>query len=325
MSSRFLVASLVALAGPRRARSSARARPRPPAGRTVAGTCSAWPSRATAGSSSPSLAVIAAGTFLGLAAAQPVVERTSTLETRTDAEAFVVLDVSRSMLARRELRLAERIERAKACRENLRAALARGALRESRRSPTGRFPISSRASTRRCSRRPSTRSLGIEQPPPRSRFATNATSLDALAAIRHAALLLADFAQAAARRPHRRRVAAGLRRAPRRALRRPPLIDVVFVHFWHADERVFTGGSPEPQYRPDPVVGRRARRPCQLGLRGTSMPRARSAPAAAKVRELIGSGPTVVRGEESGQIALAPYLAACALAPLALLLWRRER
>jgi hypothetical protein len=39
----------------------------------------------------------------------------------------------------------------------------------------------------------------------------------------------------------------------------------------------------------------------------------------------LGSGPTVVRGEQGGRVALAPYFAAAALLPLALLLWRRDR
>ena len=48
-------------------------------------------------------------------------------------------------------------------------------------------------------------------------------------------------------------------------------------------------------------------------------------PATRKAEDLLGSGPTVVRGEEAGRVPLAPYLAAAALAPLALLLRRLER
>ena len=47
----------------------------------------------------PLAAVVLTGTLLGAAAAQPVLERTSTRNVRTDAEVFFVLDVSRSMLA----------------------------------------------------------------------------------------------------------------------------------------------------------------------------------------------------------------------------------
>ena len=47
--------------------------------------------------------------------------------------------------------------------------------------------------------------------------------------------------------------------------------------------------------------------------------------ASRKARELLGSGPTVVEGEEAGKVPLAPYLAAAALFPFGLLLWRRDR
>jgi hypothetical protein len=42
-------------------------------------------------------------------------------------------------------------------------------------------------------------------------------------------------------------------------------------------------------------------------------------------RGVLGSGPTIVRGEQGGRIPLAPYVAAAALLPVALLLWRRDR
>jgi hypothetical protein len=42
-------------------------------------------------------------------------------------------------------------------------------------------------------------------------------------------------------------------------------------------------------------------------------------------RDRLGSGPTVVHGERGSRTALAPYFAAAALAPLILLLWRRDR
>ena len=269
------------------------------------------------------LAMLAAGTFLGFAAAQPVIERTTKLRTRTDAEAFVVLDVSRSMLARRSSRSATRIERAKATARVLRAAL-----------PDVRFGIASLTDRTLPHLFPSidhdvfeatlTRSLGIEQPPPRSSLATNATSLDALATIRtqryftpksrtRLLLVLTDGES---------QPVTGARLAA--VLRRPPVTDIVFVHFWHPDERVFTGDSPEPQYRPDHsaslVLDGLAR-----AVSGDVYAESEIGAATAKAREHVGSGPTVVRGEQDGRVPLAPYLAAAALAPLALLLWRRDR
>lgn len=269
------------------------------------------------------LAVLAAGTFLGLAAAQPVVERTRTLETRTDAEAFVVLDVSRSMLARQSSGAATRLERAKSAARRLRATL-----------PEVRFGIASLTDRVLPHLFPSvdqkvfdatlTRSLGIEQPPPRSSLATNATSLDALATIRTQRYfapmsrqrLLVVLTDGESQPVTAARLAS--------VFRRPPGIDLVFVHFWSSDERVFSGDSPEPQYRPDPssgiVLDGLAR-----AVSGEVYAESELGAAAAKARDLIGSGPTVVRGERSGEVPLAPYLAIATLAPLGLLLWRRER
>jgi len=269
------------------------------------------------------LAVLSAGTFLGLAAAQPVIERTTTLETRTDAEAFVVLDVSRSMLARRSSRSQTRIERAKSAARTLRSAL-----------PDVRFGLASLTDRTLPHLFPSidhdvfdatlSRSLGIEQPPPRSSLATNATSLDALATIRAQRYfapksrkrLLIVLTDGESQPVSAARLAS--------VLRRPPVTDVVLVHFWHPDERVYSGDAPEPQYRPDPssslVLDGLAR-----AVSGDVYAESEIGAATAKARELIGSGPSVVRGERSGQIPLAPYLAAAALAPLALLLWRRDR
>ena len=106
--------------------------------------------------------------------------------------------------------------------------------------------------------------------------------------------------------------------------RQPPVIDVVFIHLWHADERVFTDGTPEPQYRPDPS-SRAVLDGIARSVSGSVFAEAELGAATRTARELIGSGPTVVRGEQGRRIALAEYLAAAALAPLGLLLWRRDR
>jgi hypothetical protein len=267
--------------------------------------------------------VLAAGACLGLAAAQPVVEQTKQLRTRTDAEAFVVLDVSRSMLARRGPGGSTRFERAKAAAVELRAALPEvrvGIVSLTDRALPHLFP----SSDQDVFEATIDRSLGIERPPPRSSFASLATALDTLTTIRTHRY----FAPAARKRlllvltDGESQPVAGARLGS--LFRRPPAIDVVFVHFWHPDERVFTSGAPEPQYRPD-----RSARVVLDGLAkllsGEAYAENELGEAARTARELVGSGPTVVRGEQSGEIPLAPYLAGAALAPLALLLWRRER
>jgi von Willebrand factor type A domain len=267
--------------------------------------------------------VLVAGACLGLAAAQPVVEQTTQLRTRTDAEAFVVLDVSRSMLARRGAGGPTRLERAKTVAVDLRAALPEvrvGIVSLTDRALPHLFPSIDQDVFETTIER----SLGIERPPPRSSFAGLATALDTLRTIRTHRY----FAPAARKRlllvltDGESQPVAGARLGS--LFRNPPAIEVVFVHFWHPDERVFTAGAPEPQYRPD-----RSARVVLDGLAKLLSAEVYAenelGAAASTARELVGSGPTVVRGEQSGEIALAPYLAAAALVPLALLLWRRER
>jgi len=270
------------------------------------------------------LAGLAAGaTLLGLAAAQPVFEWTRDQRVRTDAEAFVVLDVSRSMLAQPDLDSPQRIERAKAAASTLRASLTD--------VPVGLASLTDRVlphlfpgTDREVFAATLERSLGIEQPPPRSSFATGATSLNALATLRglryftpkstkRLAIVLTDGET----QPVSNARLGGL-------FRRSPPIEVLFIQFWDEDERVFSRGVPEPQYIADPSA-----RPALDRLAASSQAAVYSedelAAATSKARDLLASGPSVVQGERAGQLALAPYLAAAALLPFGLLLWRRDR
>ncbi len=95
------------------------------------------------------------------------------------------------------------------------------------------------------------------------------------------------------------------------------------MHLWHPDERVYTGNIPEAQYRPDPAA-RAILDGIAKSIGGSVYAESDVTPATRKAEDLLGSGPTVVRGEEAGRVPLAPYLAAAALAPLALLLRRLE-
>ena len=168
------------------------------------------------------------------------------------------------------------------------------------------------------------RSVGIERPPPRSSLVTTATQLDALATIRGQRY----FAPKS-----RKRLVVVLTDGESQPIstarlsdvfRQAPAIEPVFVQFWGRDERVFAGDAPERGYRPDPSA-----RPFleRLGraVDGSVYGEDELIQARQDVRRRLGSGPTVVRGERSGRVALAPYLAAAALAPLFLVLWRRDR
>jgi hypothetical protein len=271
----------------------------------------------------PLAALVVGAALLGLAAAQPVFEWTEDQRVRTDAEAFVVLDVSRSMLAQQGPGGAMRIERAKAVATALRSSLAGvpvGVASLTDRVLPHVFPTTDGpvfAATLE-------RAVAIEKPPPRSSFATGATSLNALATLRglryftptskeRLAIVLTDGES----QPVANARLGGL-------FRRDPAIDVLFVQFWEQDERVFTRGTPEPQYRPDPSARATLDR-LAASANGAVYTEGQLGPATAKARELLGKGPTVVRGEDAGQLALAPYLAVAALLPFGLLLWRRDR
>ena len=287
--------------------------------------------RATLGVPAPqkrSLAVplgglVVGAVLLGLAAAQPVFEWTSDRSVRTDAEAFIVLDVSRSMLAQRDLEAPTRIDRAKAAATTLRASLPD--------VPVGIASLTDRVLPHLF---PSTdagvfeatleRSIAIERPPPRSSFATGATSLNALATLRglryftpsskeRLAIVLTDGES----EPVANARLGGL-------FRRDPAIDLIFVQFWGEDERVFTRGVPEPQYVADPSARPTLDR-LAASAKGAVYAEAQTDAVASTARDFLGEGPSVVQGEQAGQLALAPYLAAAALLPFGLLLWRRDR
>jgi hypothetical protein len=269
------------------------------------------------------IAVVAAGAFLGVAAAQPVVERTLTARVRTDSEAFVVVDVSRSMLGQESQGSPMRIERAKQFAVALRASLPEipfGVASMTDRVLPHLLPSVNQAVFQATVQR----SIGIEKPPPRSSVFLSATRLDALGTIRTQRF----FSPRARKRlvvvlTDGESQPVALERLRSLFLQSPP-IATVFVHFWDRDERVFTGNAPEAGYRPDPSA-RELLENLAAAVQGRIYDEEELNAVRSYARDRLGSGPTVVQGERGSRIALAPYFAAAALAPLVLLLWRRDR
>ena len=271
----------------------------------------------------PLSALVVGGALMGVAAAQPVFEWTSDRRVRTDAETFVVLDVSRSMLAQPDLDAPKRIERAKAAATTIRASLPDipvGIVSLTDRVLPHLFP----SSDQEVFQATLERSLGIEQPPPRSSLETSATSFNALATLRglryftpkstaRLAIVLTDGES----QPVANARLGGL-------FQRDPAINVVFIQFWDEDEKVFSRGVPEPQYRADPSARAMLDR-LAASTKGAVYTEQQIGSATSKARELLGDGPSAVEGRQAGELALAPYLAAAALLPFGLLLWRRDR
>ena len=271
----------------------------------------------------PTLAAAAVASLFGVAAAQPVAESETALEVRTDAEAYVVIDISRSMLARSGLDAPTRLGRAKAAAIKLRSALPEipvGVASLTDRTLPHLFPSADADAFRATV----ALALDIEKPPPRSSFITNATSFDSLAAVatqrffspraaRRAVVVLTDGET------------LGINEARlARVWRRPPGVNVVFVQFWSRDERVFNRGLPEPQYRPDPAA--RADLDRLANATGaTVFDESELDDVTARMRSALKRGPTVTEGVRKTRLALAPYLLAFAILPLGVLLWKRER
>jgi hypothetical protein len=271
----------------------------------------------------PGAALVLGAGLLGAAAMQPVLSFQEERRVRTDAEVFLVLDVTRSMLARARPGSASRLERAKRAAAALRAALPTvpvGLASVTDRTLPHLFPTADEDVFRATL----AKAIGIERPPPVHALLARATNLEAIAAVATQGF----FSPTA-----RRRVLVvltdgetvpGTRARLGPAFARPPGVAAVFWQVWRRDERVFRGRTPEPAYRADP--GARAaleRLADEVG--GEVFAEDELAGAARRVARLVGSGPSVAEGERRRDVPLAPPLAAAAFLPLALLLWRRDR
>jgi hypothetical protein len=264
-------------------------------------------------------ALAAAFALLAVAFAQPVVRLHDPILSRTDAEAYVVFDVSRSMLAAPAAGSPTRFDRA------VRAAIAlRTALGD---VPTGVASLTDRPVVHLFPSGDASvydavvaRSVGIERPPPKeaSLRATDYGALDALArdnyyaprSARRLAVLLTDGESKPFDRPFlvRRLSRAG--------------IGLLVVRFWAPGERVFAAdGSPEA-YRPDPGAGQELDRLAAGFAGGTVFAEADRAALAAAARRSLSTGPAVETGETVRAVAVGPYVALAAALPLALLLLR---
>lgn len=267
------------------------------------------------------VALAAVPALLGIAAAQPVIETTRTVPARTDAEVFVVIDISRSMLAAADAGAPTRFERARAVALGLREALPEvpfGIASLTDRLLPHVFPTTDD----RVFGATLTRAVAIERPPPGAFYLTHATNLNSLRAVTE----LNYFPPTA-----RKRVLVVLTDGESqpvddslaRAFRRQPPVETVFVQFWEATERVWEAGLAENGYRPDERSTAALARAASL-TGGRVLAEDDAGEAVALVRAAIGEGATVPRRHESGRFPLMPYLTLAALLPLGVVLVRRN-
>jgi hypothetical protein len=260
---------------------------------------------------------VAAVALLAGAAAQPAIAVTSVLRVRADAAVYVILDVSRSMLASRGPRGRTRLARAEAEAETLRAALPgvpMGLVGFTDRlvpyllpsADVGDFDLAAEQAPR------------IETPPPRSAGPVG-TNLDALTS-------LVTEAYFAPRTVHRAAVlftdGESVRFDPADVghMLRTSKIHLFVVHTWNAAERIYDArGHADPNYRPDPsaagqlaVLAHAAGSAVHTEGNGGSL--------AAAVERALGHGLTTPVRTPGNVTPLAPYLLAAAALPLAFLL-----
>jgi von Willebrand factor type A domain len=268
----------------------------------------------------PGLALLACAALLGLAAAQPVLTEREDVRARTDVEALVVLDSSRSMLAAAGPTEETRFDRARDAARRLVAAMPDvpvGLASMTDRVVPHAFPTPRRSVFLATL----DRVLGVEQPPPAGSD-SRATSLAALARVADGALFSPDA---------ERRLLVVLTDGESRPFSGSELstalaearIETILVQISQPDERVFgPDGEPEPGYVPDPAS---ADVIATLGSElGGAFGERQLDEATQAARDYLGSGPVESVGREVGAIHLAPWAVLAALIPLGFLIWRRN-
>jgi len=267
----------------------------------------------------PGAIAVVAG-LLGIAAAQPVISGTRTRVGRSDAEVYVLLDTSRSMLAKKSPGSSDRLERSKRLALHLRQSL--GDVPFGIASLTDRmlphlFPTLDGdvfSSTLRDA-------IGIERPPPSGTepLATDYNSL-------------ADAATNNYYKPNvRRRLLVIFSDGESRFFDEVVLgrmlkqghVRVLFVHVWDPREEIFLKGNrPDPGYRPDPQAPQSAKRVTNAGSGGLIGEDERA--LVSKAKAFVGSGPETKLREQRTRVSLGPYVALAALLPLGFVLMRRN-
>jgi hypothetical protein len=267
-------------------------------------------------------AFVALAAIIALAAAQPVLARHTTVKGRSDAEAFFVFDVSRSMAARTQ-NGPTRLDRARADAKKLRVQL-------------GDVPVGVASITDRVLPHlfPSVsvnafngvldESLAIDRPTTALAYGdTLGTKLGALAD-----MVTANYFSAHAKK----RVVVVFTDGETRPDNLSDLpsrfndggMKALFFRYWDPEERVYDSrGVLNPAYSPDATSG-----PLLNGLAqslGTKVYGPGDVGAAAgTIGQLVGQGPTTTRGRELSSTLLTPYVLLLGLIPLAFVLWRRN-
>jgi von Willebrand factor type A domain len=268
------------------------------------------------------VALVALCALLALAAAQPVVTTSRTLTERTDAQVFLVLDTSRSMLASAGPGEPTRFDRSRDLAQGLADRLPEvpiGIASFTDRVLPHLFPTVDRGLFTATLEK----TMGVESPGPGIFYVgARATSYEVLAHLPQRNF----FTPATTRRVvvvftdgETRPVGASLPAA----FEKEPRIETAFVRLWEGSERINVTGVAEVGYAPDPrSEGELERVAASIG--GVVVGEGESGRLAEVVRELVGTGPTRARENEATRRSLMPWVALAAALPLGFVLLRRN-
>ena len=258
--------------------------------------------------------------LLALAATQPVLELGRERAERQDAELYVVLDTSRSMLAAASREAPNRLDRAEALALRLRGELP--LVRVGIASFTDRvLPHLMPTIDQSAFGATVQRTVGIESPPPSTYYAIRATRVGVLAALATRNFFARDTEH---------RVAVVFTDGESRTVGdrfgealRGRNVRLLFVHVWDEDERIYaTGNVPEPDYRPE-SHSRQILRDAAIAARGRTFAEDEFDELLETTDNVLGDeGETRTRARD--QVPLAPWVTAAAFLPLGVILRRRN-
>ncbi len=264
------------------------------------------------------LAVVAA--FLGIAAAQPVISGTRSHTGRSDAQVYVLFDVSRSMLARSNAGAPDRLQRAKQLALRLRHGVPDvpfGVVSLTDRVLPHLFPTLDPNVYESVVRD----AIGIERPPPSGTqdLATDYSSLGDVGTN--------NFYGAGAAKRVLVIFSDGESKYFDDALLKKDFdkgnVHVLFVHLWGPDEKIYLGrNNVDPGYRPDPQSNQAVQRIAASG--GGEVLGEDPGALVSRTKGFLGTGPQTSIREQRTRVSLGPYVALMALLPLGFVLLRRN-
>jgi hypothetical protein len=268
------------------------------------------------------VAVALLAVVLGLAAAQPVLQTKRSKEVRRDAEAFIAVDISRSMDASANAKSPTRLDRARAISNEVRSALPDVPM------GIGTFtdrplPLLLPTPDAEACRSVVQHSLAIESPPGLQN-STTISSFDAVAPFplegyfgakvtRRLLVVITDAESTGFNE-------AGVRSS----FAERPRTSVVLIRVGSRGERVFgASGRPESAYIPPPASGETLAR-FLSATRGRSFGEGSTAGAVEAAKAALGDGPRSRLGTVSDRKPLAPWLVLAGVLPLGVVLRRRN-